>query len=123
MENYALVRPEHLNHYGVLFGGVLLKWVDEFAWMAASLEYPGIKLVTVGMDRVEFKEQVQNGAILRFDVQYQRQGKTSVHYFVQVAAKSPSIEQERPVFSTRVTFVRVDEKGEKCDLPERIEQV
>jgi len=25
MENYKLVLPEHLNHYGFLFGGNLLK--------------------------------------------------------------------------------------------------
>lgn len=31
MENFTLVRPEHLNHHGYLFGGVLLKWVDEYA--------------------------------------------------------------------------------------------
>ncbi|TYB32288.1 MAG: acyl-CoA thioesterase, partial [Flexistipes sinusarabici] len=24
MENFRLVRPEHLNHHGYLFGGVLL---------------------------------------------------------------------------------------------------
>ena len=29
MESYKVVRPEHLNHYGYLFGGFLLKWVDE----------------------------------------------------------------------------------------------
>jgi competence protein ComEC len=36
MESYTVVRPEHLNHYGHLFGGCLLKWVDEIAWIAAS---------------------------------------------------------------------------------------
>lgn len=28
METYKLVLPEHLNPYGYLFGGNLLKWVD-----------------------------------------------------------------------------------------------
>ena len=36
MESYKVVRPEHLNHFGHLFGGCLLKWVDEIAWIAAS---------------------------------------------------------------------------------------
>jgi hypothetical protein len=30
MENHKLVLPEHLNQYGFLFGGNLLKWVDEY---------------------------------------------------------------------------------------------
>jgi len=36
MESYKLVLPEHLNHYGYLFGGNMLKWVDEISWIAAS---------------------------------------------------------------------------------------
>jgi len=119
MENFFLVRPEHLNHYGVLFGGVLLKWVDEFAWLAASCEYSGCTLVTVGMDRVVFKEQVQNGAILRFSILFESQGRTSVTYKVNVNARSPDSNKERPVFSTHVTFVRVDDSGQKCPLPDR----
>ena len=61
MDNYTIVRKEHLNHYGYLFGGMLLCWVDEFAWIFASLDFPGCPLVTVGMDQVVFKERVVNG--------------------------------------------------------------
>jgi len=31
MNQYKLALPEHLNHYGYLFGGNMLKWVDEYA--------------------------------------------------------------------------------------------
>lgn len=51
MESYKLVLPEHLNHYGYLFGGYLLQWVDETAYIAATLDYPGSNFVTVAMDR------------------------------------------------------------------------
>ena len=57
MENHKLVLPEHLNHFGFLFGGHMLAWVDEVAWIAASLDYPGYHFVTVGMDEVSFNEQ------------------------------------------------------------------
>lgn len=116
MENYALVRPEHLNHYGHLFGGVLLKWVDEFAWMAASREYTGCRLVTIGMDRVEFKQPAPSGSILRFLVQRGREGTTSVTYSVEVFADEPGASEEKSMFTTNVTFVRVDEEGEKVAL-------
>ena len=33
MTSYKLVRPGDLNHYGFLFGGKMLMWVDEVAWM------------------------------------------------------------------------------------------
>jgi acyl-CoA hydrolase len=82
MENYKLVLPEHLNHYGYLFGGHLLKWVDEVAWIAASLDYPGCNFVTIGMDKVEFRKSVKQGALLRLEVNRAREGNTSVQYTV-----------------------------------------
>ncbi|HUW56373.1 MAG TPA: acyl-CoA thioesterase [Planctomycetota bacterium] len=114
MENYALVRPEHLNHYGHLFGGVLLKWVDEYAWLAASRDYPGCRFVTVGMDRVEFKHPVGPGAILRFHITRAKEGTTSVTYAVEVLSRGVDAPDETSIFTTHVTFVSVDEQGKKC---------
>ncbi len=121
MDNFALVRPEHLNHHGSLFGGQLLKWVDEFAWMAASREFRGCKLVTIAMDRVEFKHPAPGGAILRFHVAPARLGDTSVTYAVEVFADNPGAETEQSIFSTRITFVRIDDKGKKLPLPRKAE--
>ena len=119
MTNFTLVRPEHLNHHGYLFGGVLLKWIDENAWMAASRDYPGCSLVTVAMDEIRFKHQVENGAILRFDIRRKRQGRTSVTYEVEVFADEPGATAEKDVFSTCVTFVRLDDQRRPTPLPKR----
>lgn len=117
MENFTLVRPEHLNHHGYLFGGAMLKWVDENAWMAATLEFPGCTLVTIGMDDIRFTQRVDNGAILRFRVERQDKGRSSVTYAVNVFADEPGATMETEVFKTRVTFVRVDKEGKPCSLP------
>lgn len=117
MENHAIVRPEHLNHHGFLFGGQLLKWVDEFAWMAASKEFHHCRMVTVGMDQVVFREKILLGAILRFAVERERKGRSSVTYKVVVWSDEEGADREKEVFSTRVTLVRVDEKGNKTPLP------
>ncbi len=117
METFALVRPEHLNHHGFLFGGALLKWVDEFAWLVASRDYPGCTFVTVAMDDIVFREPVDNGSILRFAILPRRQGRTSVNYSVEVWADAPGSSHEHRVFSTCITFVRVNAEGRKVDLP------
>ncbi len=111
MENHKLVLPEHLNQYGFLFGGHLLMWVDEIAWIAATLAYPGCRFVTVGMDRVEFKQSVREGTILRFTVENPVTGRTSVRWEVRVWREGEEI------FSTHVTLVRIDERGKKTPLP------
>lgn len=121
MDNYRVVRPEHLNHHGYLFGGIVLKWVDEFAWLFCSLDYKGCTMVTVAMDEVEFRQRISCGAILRFNVERERQGRTSVTYRVQVYGDEPGATQERFIFSTKVVFVRLDENGEKSPLPDPVE--
>jgi len=117
MDTFTLVRPEHLNHHGYLFGGVMLKWVDENAWMAASREYPNSTLVTVGMDACRFKHPVDNGSILRFHIKNVKKGRTSATYNVTVYAEAPEECEEKEVFSTSVSFVHLNKKGRPCVLP------
>ncbi|MEW8507566.1 MAG: acyl-CoA thioesterase [Candidatus Thiodiazotropha sp.] len=113
MENHKLVIPQHLNQYGYLFGGNLLQWVDEYAWIAAVHDYPGRRFVTVGMDRVEFHRSVREGTILRFDINQGRKGVTSVQYLVNVYASNPQNGSEDSVFTTTITYVCLDDEGKK----------
>ncbi|MBN2325270.1 MAG: acyl-CoA thioesterase [Spirochaetes bacterium] len=119
MNTYTIVRPEHLNHHGYLFGGQLLKWVDENAWLTAARDFQGYVLVTRAMDRIEFATRVANGSILRFSILPERQGSTSVTYGVEVFADEPGAAREKRVFSTRVVFVCVDKSGKKRRLPKK----
>jgi acyl-CoA hydrolase len=116
MDQYKLVLPEHLNHYGHLFGGNMLKWADEYSWIAASLDYPSARFVTIGMDKVEFRKGVHKGTILRFHIERTHEGRTSVRYQVQVYAENVDNGQEELVFNTQVGFVNVNENGEKMRL-------
>lgn len=115
MESYKLVMPENLNHYGRLFGGYMLKWVDEIAWIAATREFPNCRFVTIGMDKVEFKHGVVQGTILRFESKVHRRGNTSVTYQVDVFCDRDSCGPEA-IFSTHVTMVNVDADGNKRPL-------
>jgi acyl-CoA hydrolase len=110
MQTHRLVLPGDLNHYGFLFGGRLLAWIDEASWIAASLEYPHCQFVTVAMDTVEFHHSVRQGTILRITCSRLREGRTSVTYGVQVIDENAG---PHPIFSTNVTFVSVDDQGIK----------
>ena len=116
MTTYKLVLPEHLNQYGFLFGGNLLKWIDETGWMAASLDYPGHSFVTVALDRVEFRKGAQGGNVLRFDVVREHAGTTSVTYSVAVTRSNLETGFDEDIFATNITFVRVDKNGAKRPL-------
>ena len=118
LNTYCFVRPEHLSHQGFLFGGQLLKWIDEYTWLAAARDFPGTILVTRAMDNIQFKKRVCNGAILRFDIRSGKKGTTSVTYTAEVYASSQSSRDETLVFSTHITFVALNEEGEKIMLPD-----
>jgi acyl-CoA hydrolase len=110
METHRLVLPGDLNHYGFLFGGRLLAWIDEAAWIAASIDYPHCQFVTVAMDTVEFHHSVREGTILRITCtptrrQHQRHLQGRRHRREKL--------RPHPIFSTRITFVSVDDIGRK----------
>ncbi|MEI7955906.1 MAG: hotdog domain-containing protein [Verrucomicrobiota bacterium] len=114
MQTHRLVLPGDLNHYGFLFGGRLLAWVDEASWIAASLDYPQCQFVTVAMATVEFHHSVRDGTILTINCDRTREGASSVTYAVTVWDRQTRAD---PIFSTAVTFVRVDAAGRKLPLP------
>lgn len=113
METHRLVLPGDLNQYGFLFGGRLLAWIDEASWIAASVEYPHCQFVTVAMDKVEFHHSVRDGTILRISCEREREGTTSTTYAVRVIDEKNGT---APIFSTRVTFVSVDDEGRKRSI-------
>lgn len=117
MTSYKLVMPGDMNHYGFLFGGKMLMWVDEVAWMAVSADYPGCNFVTIGMSEVSFRKSVHPQSVLRFETTRRRVGHTSVTYRVEAFRRHIASREETSVFSTEITFVRVDADGEKLPVP------
>lgn len=111
MEHHKLVLPEFLNPGGSLFGGYLLKWIDEVAYMTVGLEFPQGRFVTIALDNVVFRHRITSGEILRFEVNRLRVGHSSVEYKVQVFGQSAAL--STPLFETTITFVNTNERGEK----------
>ncbi len=113
MDHRKLVLPEHLNDQGSLFGGYLLKWLDEFAYITANMDLPGHRFVTIALNDVEFKHQIRCGQILCFSVNRSRLGNTSVEYLVEVFGEKNQTEDKGVLFATSITFVNVNETGQK----------
>ena len=113
MKHHKLVLPEFMNEQGALFGGYLLKWIDEFAYVTASLDYPGNNFVTVSLDNVIFRKPIKVGSMLCFEIAENKLGNTSIEYEVEVRCAQGSKEKNELLFETKITFVNVDEEGQK----------
>ena len=116
MDHHKFVISEHLNHYGTLYGGTLLKWIDEVGYITANVDYPGNRFVTIALDNVEFRHRIEVGAILRFTVEQIRLGNTSVSYLVQVYAAHDEQLVDQVLFETNITFVNIDANGNKANI-------
>ena len=106
--------PRDTNKYGTIFGGVPLSYIDLAAGIGAhhfvrSKGWPEHALVTVAMDRIEFKQAVFVGDTVSFWTNVERIGNTSITLLV-------SVETERNLETIQVTqasatFVAISESG------------
>jgi|TARA_B110000240_G_scaffold168398_1_gene190765 acyl-CoA hydrolase len=116
MDHFKFVISEHLNHYGTLYGGNLLKWIDEVDYIAAAVEFPNNQFVTVALDNVEFKHRIEVGAVLKFSVERLRKGDSSLTYDVKVYSAVEEVQSNTMLFETKITFVNVDAQGNKASI-------
>ena len=116
MDHYKFVIPEHLNHYGTLYGGTLLKWVDEVGYISAAVDFPEHRFVTVALDNVVFKHRIAVGAVLKFAVECARLGDSSVTYKVTVTSAVDPAQANVILFETNITFVNLDARGNKAKI-------
>lgn len=116
MEHHKIVLPADLNDYGSLFGGTLLKWIDEIAYIRVSLDFPAQHFVTIGLDSAEFRHPIREGQILRFRCKKMRVGNTSVKYNVKVYGARYDTESDAILFENNITFVCIDTNGKKASI-------
>src|SRR6266436_3455411 len=85
----VVMMPRDTNPYGTIFGGVILSYLDQAGAIGARREVvrrggaPPF-VVTVAMNRVEFKKPVLVGDVVRFLTRAVRLGRTSITMHVDV---------------------------------------
>ena len=104
-----MMMPADTNALGTIFGGVILSEIDLAAAIEAHKHHPG-RIVTVAMDKVEFKEPVNVGDLVSFYTTTAKVGRTSVQVMVDVWAQRRFGSNEHiAVTEACVTLVAVDE--------------
>ena len=108
----VVMMPRDTNPHGTIFGGVILSNIDMAGAIAAYREVvgrggdPATVFVTVALNRVEFKQPVHVGDVVRFDTSVVRVGRTSITMHVNVVAERGR-EQLR-VTEAEVVYVGLD---------------
>ena len=93
-----------------------MKWIDEVGYITANVDYPSNRFVTIALDNVEFRHRIEVGAILRFSVNELRLGNSSLSYDVKVYSALDGKSSDKILFETSITFVNIDEDGNKSRI-------
>ena len=112
----VLMMPRDTNYHGTIFGGVILSHIDQ-AGAVAAIRYGCRKVATVAMDKVEFHQPVRVGELVSFYTEVVKVGTTSITVQVSVEAIQRDTGEAVPVTSAQITFVNLDEKGQKIPVP------
>ena len=72
------VRPEDLNANGTLFGGSLLRWIDEEAAIYAILQLGNGAVVTKYVSEINFVSSARQGDLIEMGLRATRFGRTSL---------------------------------------------
>lgn len=103
-----LIKPEDLNANNTLFGGTLLKWLDEEAAIYAFIQLGTNKCVTKFMSEINFVSSPRQGDIIELGIKATAFGNTSLTLTCQARNK---INQEVILTIEKMVFVSVDEDG------------
>jgi acyl-CoA hydrolase len=105
-----IVFPNNVNHYGTLFGGFALQWMDQAAWICAT-RYARKTMVTIASDRIEFKKPVLEGSMVMLRANITRVGNTSVSVNVEMHAERPLTGERFLATHGQFVMVALDDKG------------
>ena len=88
----VVMMPRDTNPFGTIFGGVILSYIDVAGSIGARHAVaqwggPSLAFVTVAINRVEFKQPVLVGDVMRFLTSVVRVGTTSITIKIQVVAE------------------------------------
>jgi len=108
--------PRDTNSQGTIFGGVILSYIDTAGAIQAHRDTRMERFVTVAMKEVIFHKPVYVGHLVSFYAETVRVGSTSITVRVIVEVERLGKSERVRVTEAEVTYVAVDEKGEKLKI-------
>ena len=107
----VVMMPRDTSPHGTIFGGVVLSYIDQAGAIGARRAViraggPPPVVVTVALNRVEFKKPVLVGDVVRFWARVVKMGRTSVT--MQVSVEADRGTETLQVTEAEVVYVGVD---------------
>ncbi|MEO8844153.1 MAG: acyl-CoA thioesterase [Kofleriaceae bacterium] len=106
-----IVMPMHTNGVaGVMFGGIMMQWIDVCSGVAAMRQAMG-GVLTASIDRLDFLSPVRVGETVILQAKVNYAAKTSMEVGCRVETEDMRSGTRRYVTKAYLTFVAVDDNG------------
>jgi len=110
------VLPNTTNNYDTLYGGTLLSWMDEIAFITAT-RFGRCAFVTVSIDRTDFKHPIPSGSIVELVGHIAHVGRSSVKVAVDVFVENMYHDDRLKSVTGLFTMVAIDDNRKSMPLP------
>ncbi len=101
-----LIKPGDLNANNTLFGGALLKWIDEEAGIYAMTKLDSKKVVTKFISEIDFVSSSRQGDVIEIGLEFKAVGRTSITFSCIVR----NVFSKKVIISIdKIVFVKIDE--------------
>lgn len=111
-----VMMPQDANVAGNVFGGTILKMVDEIAYVAATM-HARANVVTASVDRMSFLSPVHVGDLLTLKANVNAVWRSSMEVGVRIEAMDPRDGTIRHTGSSYLSVVALDSDGRPCAVP------
>jgi acyl-CoA hydrolase len=115
-EYYEICLPNDTNMLGNMLGGHVMHLVD-LCGAIAGMRHARCPVVTASVDQMTFLHPVRVGELVRLKSQVNRVFRTSMEVGVKVWVENLQTGEIRHTSSAYLTFVAVDEKGQRVAVP------
>ena len=111
-----IVLPGDTNMHNTMFGGLLMKHIDETAAISAR-RHSKCPVVTASNDGVHFHRPIQNDDIVKLESFVCSVGRTSMEVFIKISTEHSNTGAVELAAISYLTFVALGENGKPTEVP------
>ena len=119
VETVHMVRPNHLNAAGRLFGGILMQWLDEVAGLVAK-RHTKSNVITASVDNLKFIHGAYKGEMVVIVGKVTYVGNTSLEVRTDTYVENLEDGTRHPINRAYFTMVALDENDKPKKVPRLI---
>jgi acyl-CoA hydrolase len=110
-----IVMPQHTNPIGVIFGGVIMSWIDIASAIAAG-RHCKAHVATASIDAIQFIKPIRLGWIVTIRASINRVWNSSMEIGLHLSAENPLSDEEHHSASAYVTMVALNDDGKPVKI-------